>query len=113
MIREDELNETKADRMPIAYHFRKGNFSNHNIPLIKGDCYYLFTDGYADQFGGPAGKKFKYRKFKELLLEHKEKPMQEQKQILDDIIEDWKAGPDAEGNPYEQVDDILVIGIRI
>ena len=113
MIRQDELSETKADRMPISYHIRTGDFINHNIPLKKGDSYYLFSDGYADQFGGPDGKKFKYKPFKELLLEHKDKPMVEQKKILDDVIEQWKAGPDAEGNPYEQVDDILVIGIRI
>jgi serine phosphatase RsbU (regulator of sigma subunit) len=113
MIRQNELNETKADRMPIAYHIRADDFSCHRIQLKKGDCYYLFSDGYADQFGGPLGKKFKYKAFRELILEHKDKPMEEQKQILDDIIEDWKSGPDPAGNPYDQVDDILVIGIRI
>ena len=61
MIRGDELNETKADRMPIAYHIRTDDFSSHTIPLKKGDSYYLFSDGFGDQFGGPDGKKFKYK----------------------------------------------------
>jgi serine phosphatase RsbU (regulator of sigma subunit)/ligand-binding sensor domain-containing protein len=113
MIRGNEFNETKADRMPISFHIRKGDFVNHNILLKKGDCYYLFSDGYADQFGGPDGKKYKYKPFKQLLLDNKDKSMDKQKEILDDIIEDWKAGPDIEGKPYEQVDDILVIGIKI
>ncbi len=113
MIRGEELNETKADRMPIAYHIRTDDFSSHDIPLKKGDCYYLFSDGYPDQFGGPAGKKFKYKPFKQLLLDNRDKPMEEQKQILEDVIEHWTAGPDPAGNPYEQVDDILVIGIKI
>jgi serine phosphatase RsbU (regulator of sigma subunit) len=113
MIRENELTETKADRMPIAYHADSNKFSNHLIQLNKGDLIYLFSDGYADQFGGPRGKKFKYKLFKNLLIENRDKPMREIKEILVNTIENWKApdGPDAQ--IYEQVDDILVIGLRI
>ena len=113
MIREDELNETKADRMPIAYHIKSDEFSNQIIPLRKGDNYYLFSDGFADQFGGPAGKKYKYRPFRELLLKHKDQSMDDQKKILEDTIETWKAGPDPDGRPYEQVEDIRGSGIRM
>jgi len=113
MIREDELNETKADRMPIAFQIETGGFSNHKIELSKGDTFYLFTDGYADQFGGPKGKKFMYKPFKRMLVDNREKSMQEIHQILDESLEDWKAPDGLEGETFEQVDDILVIGIRI
>jgi serine phosphatase RsbU (regulator of sigma subunit) len=78
----------------------------HEIQLEKGDMLYMFSDGYADQFGGPKGKKFKYKPFKRLLLENADKPMQEQKEILNKAFEDWK------GN-YEQVDDVVVVGVKI
>jgi serine phosphatase RsbU (regulator of sigma subunit) len=81
-------------------------FTNHTIELQKGDCIYLFTDGYADQFGGEKGKKFKYSNLKEMLLKNHQLPMSEQKEKLDQTIENWK------GN-LEQVDDILIIGIQI
>jgi len=74
--------------------------------LEKGDTIYIFTDGYADQFGGPRGKKFKYRPFKELLLSIQSKNMEEQKRILLETIEDWQG-------ELEQVDDILVIGVKV
>ena len=113
MIREDELNETKADRMPVSYHIGSGEFSKNIIQLKKGDTFYLFSDGYPDQFGGPNGKKLKTKSFKNLLIEHRDKPMQELHKILDDTIEAWKAPDGADGDVYEQVDDILVIGVRI
>ena len=113
MIRRDELNETKADRMPISYHMNSENFSNHIIPFSKGDTFYLFSDGYADQFGGPKGKKYMYKPFKRLLIENQDKSMDEIYKILDNEIETWKAPQGPEGDVYEQVDDILVIGLRI
>ncbi len=113
MIRGHELNETKADRMPISFQSGSRNFSNHNSSLQEGDSLYLFSDGFADQFGGPAGKKFKYKQFKNLLMEIKDKSMKEQKKLLDDAIEAWKNHRNPEGDTYEQIDDILVIGIGI
>ncbi len=113
MIREDELNVTKADRMPIAYHLEIGDFSSHKIDLNKGDTFYLFSDGYADQFGGARGKKFMYKPFKRLLIENREKTMKEIHRVLEDQLEAWVAPEGPDGMTYEQVDDILVIGIRI
>ncbi|MCE9539731.1 MAG: SpoIIE family protein phosphatase, partial [Bacteroidetes bacterium] len=102
-----ELIEIKADKQAIGADTAKTKiFTNHKIKLEKGDAIYLFTDGYADQFGGEKGKKFKYSKLKEILIEIYGKTMKEQKNILENHFEKWK------GN-LEQVDDILVIGIRV
>ena len=107
IIRNDRLTEIRADKTPIGMgHDEHKPFTNHSFQLEKGDCIYLFTDGYADQFGGTKGKKFKYNGLKELLTEHNGMPMSLQREILDQTIEKWR------GN-LEQVDDILVIGIRI
>lgn len=107
IIREGELMQTKADKFAIA-SFEDGEerYTNHEFELHKGDLIYIFSDGYPDQFGGIKGKKFMYRQFRETLLEIKDLPMVEQKTVLDDTIEEWK------GN-FEQVDDILVIGVKI
>jgi serine phosphatase RsbU (regulator of sigma subunit) len=113
MIRENRLDETKADRMPISYHIDSIKFSSHLMQLNKGDTIYLFSDGYADQFGGPSGKKFKYQAFKNLLFENRHRSMEEMKKLLDDTIEAWRAPQGPDGEIYEQVDDILVIGVRI
>ena len=113
LIRDNELVETKPDRMPVAYYEQMSEFTSHKIPLRQGDCFYMFSDGYADQFGGPKGKKFKYKGLKELLITVKEKPMAQQKEILERTIQDWATGPDADGKHFDQVDDILVVGIRI
>lgn len=82
------------------------HFNNHKIQLQKGDTFYIFTDGYADQFGGDRGKKLMTKNFKEILLGIQDKSMPEQKKHLDGFIEKWKG-------ETEQVDDILVIGIRL
>ena len=76
------------------------------INLKAGDCLYLYTDGYPDQFGGPKGKKFKYKQLEKKLLAISSKPMNEQKKILEQTFDGWK------GN-LEQVDDVLVIGIKV
>jgi phosphoserine phosphatase RsbU/P len=81
-------------------------FNMQSVQLQKGDIVYTFTDGYADQFGGPKGKKFKYKQLEDLLLTNAHLPMEEQKTILNTKFEAWK------GN-LEQVDDVLVIGIKI
>jgi len=80
LVRNNNLIETKADKMPIGiYHLGKKYFTNHEIQLQKDDCIYIFSDGYVDQFGGPKGKKFKNRQFKEVLKEISDKTMGEQK----------------------------------
>lgn len=107
-FRNGELTEIKGDRTAIGRTSlsRPHSFTNHSLMLEKGDVVYIFSDGYADQFGGPQGKKFKYSALKNLLREIKDKPMEEQKFILDETLEKWR------GN-LEQVDDVLIIGSRI
>jgi serine phosphatase RsbU (regulator of sigma subunit) len=103
---EPAFTEIKADMQPIGAYQERKPFTNHVLHLEKGDCFYIFSDGYADQFGGEKGKKFKYGKFRELILRIKEMPMQKQKEIFQQEIENWMEG-------YEQVDDMCVIGIKI
>ena len=98
--------ELKGDKMPIAIYPEMKEFTNHEFVLQKGDCVYLFTDGYADQFGGPKGRKFMYKQFKELLLQNSIKPMNDQKELLEKTFVNWKSG-------YEQIDDVTVLGICI
>jgi ligand-binding sensor domain-containing protein/serine phosphatase RsbU (regulator of sigma subunit) len=107
LIRNKELIEYKADGMPIGiYVGEEKMFTNNRIELQSGDVGYIFSDGYADQFGGPTGGKFKTKPFKRLILQEHDKPMTAQKQDFDSTLENWKAHLD-------QVDDILVIGFRI
>jgi PAS domain S-box-containing protein len=107
LMRQGILTEYKGDKMPVG----KGNdhvesFSKQTLRLEEGDIIYAFTDGYPDQFGGPKGKKFKYKKLEDLLLANAEKPMSLQKRQLKKTFEEWK-------DNLEQVDDVLVIGIKI
>jgi len=107
LIRKGELTEIKPDKMPIGIHKEKSeSFKNNVVPIQKGDALYMFSDGYVDQFGGPKAKKFMSKNFKELLISIHKKAMNQQKEILDNTIEDWK------GN-VEQIDDILVMGLRV
>ncbi|MCK4664097.1 MAG: SpoIIE family protein phosphatase [Bacteroidales bacterium] len=106
LIRNKELIETKANKMPVAIYLKMEPFTKHEIELQTGDSLYIFSDGFADQFGGPKGRKFMYKPFKKLLIEMQGKPMCEQKEILDKTFEDWK-------NDNEQIDDVLVIGVSI
>jgi serine phosphatase RsbU (regulator of sigma subunit) len=101
-----ELHELKPDRQPVSVHPAEKNFTTCEFQLQKGDCIYAFSDGYADQFGGEGGIKFKYSKFKELLLNLYDQPMSMQKGILEDRLRKWRG-------PHDQIDDILIIGIRI
>lgn len=104
---QETLEEIKATRMAIGGLTKdEQNFESHELKLQVGDTFYMCTDGYADQFNGSSGKKLMTKKFKELLLAIRHKEMYEQKIYLDSFIENWKAGE-------EQVDDILVIGIRL
>ena len=114
-IRNGELEETRSDRMPIGIYADDGGkvFTNYTLKMEKGDVYYIFTDGFVDQFGGPKGKKYMGKRFKKLLIDISQLPMNEQKRKLDEAIEDWKAHDMGDGNTYEQMDDILLIGVRV
>jgi serine phosphatase RsbU (regulator of sigma subunit)/tetratricopeptide (TPR) repeat protein len=100
------LLEYKGDKQPVGYHSIQKEFSSKEIELIEGDSIYLFTDGYADQFGGKLGKKLKYKPFKQKLMEINSMTMQEQRAHLDDFFETWKSG-------IEQIDDVCVMGFRL
>ena len=106
LIRGTELEEFRADRMPISYFGdRDGHFQAQTIPIRAGDQIYIFSDGYADQFGGPEGKKFKYKTLKELLIEISHERMEKQKMILRDRFDAWRG-------EYEQIDDVVIMGVR-
>lgn len=107
VVREEILIELKPDKMPVGRHDKDTvAFAKHEFNLQKGDMIYTLTDGFADQFGGPKGKKFMYKQLKEKLLGISLLPLHEQKASLLDTLNDWMGSS-------EQVDDITVIGIRI
>jgi serine phosphatase RsbU (regulator of sigma subunit) len=109
LIRDNKITEISGSRFSVGLDDtpidHQQIFENKQIVLNPDDVIYLFSDGYADQFGGPEGKKFKYRRFRHLLLTLHQYPMNEQHNLLQERINGWKGG-------FEQVDDILVIGFR-
>jgi ligand-binding sensor domain-containing protein/serine phosphatase RsbU (regulator of sigma subunit) len=106
IVRGNQLLEFDCDSMPVGKHdFDQKAFTQHTVQLEHGDCIYSLTDGMPDQFGGPKGKKFMYKKLKEFLVSIASKPMLEQKHILKSTFEAWRGD-------LEQVDDVLIIGIR-
>ena len=106
IVRGDEVLVTKANRQPIGRYENKKPFVNHEIYLLKGDLVMIFTDGYADQFGGEKGKKMGYKIFRDRLLELKPKSLKEKKLLLNEFFESWK-------REEEQVDDVCVMGVSI
>jgi serine phosphatase RsbU (regulator of sigma subunit) len=100
------FHEIKADKQPIGKIDHRKPFTNHHMPLAEGDCFYLFSDGLSDQFGGPKGKKFTARQFQKLLVDHHIKPMKEQMEILSRSFDAWKGD-------LLQVDDVCVMGFRV
>jgi ligand-binding sensor domain-containing protein/serine phosphatase RsbU (regulator of sigma subunit) len=107
LVRDGEILETPADKRSIGRSLFKtdAQFKNHRIDIKKGDTVYLFSDGYADQFGGDQMKKFKYRNLKETILKIQAESMSQQRAFLDQTIEKWRGDLD-------QLDDILIIGRR-
>lgn len=109
IVRHETIIEMKANRLSVGADLytvlKNREFKSHQIKLQKDDVLYMFSDGYSDQFGGPEGKKFKYRRFRHLLLTIHKIPMDKQQAILDASIEEWRGD-------CEQIDDIMVIGIK-
>jgi len=102
-----ELQEIKADHMPIGVHPRDNvSFTNNQLQLLKDDSIYLFSDGYVSQFGGDKGDKFKAKRLQQLLLDSQKTEISQQKNLLDKALTDWQG-------TTQQVDDIMLIGIQI
>jgi serine phosphatase RsbU (regulator of sigma subunit) len=107
IVRKNEIIEFKPDNMPVGKHINDTVlFTQHTVDLFEGDMVYTITDGFADQFGGTKGKKFMKKKLKELIIMISPNTMQEQKEELKTIFNNWKAD-------LEQVDDVTIIGIKI
>jgi serine phosphatase RsbU (regulator of sigma subunit) len=106
LIRNNEIIELPKDKMPVGKGEKMEMFSLQSVELQSGDALYLYTDGFADQFGGPKGKKFKYKPLNELLVSIRDLALSEQKNRLESTFTNWQ------GN-QEQVDDVLIIGIKI
>jgi serine phosphatase RsbU (regulator of sigma subunit) len=105
LVRGGELVHYRADKMPVAIHYKMVPFTMHTIELQKGDAFYIFSDGYSDQFGGPKQKKFMSMQLKETLVAMAGKPMLEQGVRLNEIFEEWRGDS-------PQVDDVTLIGVR-
>ncbi len=106
ILSKGELTEIKGDKMPVAIHETMKPFTNHWIDLKQGDTFYIFSDGFVDQFGGPNQKKYLSKNFKITLAELQSKSMYEQGAELDRIFEEWR-------KDVEQIDDVTVIGVRV
>ncbi|TFH21940.1 MAG: pas/pac sensor protein, partial [Bacteroidia bacterium] len=107
LVRDGEMEVIKADMQDIGSKYKNPHpFTNHFVDVQQGDVIYLFSDGFPDQFGGKDRRKYKYGKFRKFLLEIHQEPMSKQKKLLDEELTQWMGD-------YEQIDDVLVMGIRI
>ncbi|MBO7478076.1 MAG: SpoIIE family protein phosphatase [Salinivirgaceae bacterium] len=107
LIRNNEVQVLKADKMPVGIYARLDPFQCTTIDIQRGDCLYTFSDGFQDQFGYESGKKFLSKRLRELLLEIHQQPMAEQKAMLNTVYEEWR------GPVENQTDDVVVMGVRI
>lgn len=105
IVRHGELLEYRGDKQPIGLFDKKKTFETVEIELMKDDCFYIFSDGFADQFGGPNNKKYKSANLKRLLIKVSDKPMIEQAQLIQQDFDEWKGD-------NEQVDDVCLLGVR-
>lgn len=110
---EHVLIEIKGNKQPVGLHENSVPFTQKSISIQKGDIFYLFSDGYPDQFGGenhsiskPGGKKLKYKPFKKIILEINDQPLSKQGEFLETAFDKWKGS-------FEQVDDVCVIGFKV
>jgi serine phosphatase RsbU (regulator of sigma subunit) len=107
LVRDKQITEYKGDKMPIGSYLEDNKkFTSQKIALQPNDVVYLSTDGFADQFGGQKGKKFKYKQLEELLVNVSILPIEQQKEKLETKFTEWKMN-------FEQTDDVSVIGIKV
>lgn len=105
IVRDDKLIELKGDKKNVVQSFAMVSFNRSTFRLHEGDILYLFSDGYADQFGGPENKKFMYRRLRHILLTISKYPLLDQERILDETITSWMDG-------HDQIDDMMILGVR-
>jgi serine phosphatase RsbU (regulator of sigma subunit) len=105
LVRGGELTHYRADKMPVAIHYKMEPFTLHTIEIQKGDAFYIFSDGYADQFGGPRQKKFMSMQLRETLVQIGGLTMLQQGERMNQIFEEWRGGG-------PQIDDVTLIGVR-
>ena len=105
IVRDDKLIEIKGDKKNVVQSFAMVSFNRSTFTLQEGDLLYLFSDGYADQFGGPENKKFMYRRLRHILLTISKYPLPDQQRILDETIDSWMEG-------HDQIDDMMILGIK-
>jgi len=105
IVRDDKLIEIKGDKKNVVQSFAMVSFNRSTFTLQEGDLLYLFSDGYADQFGGPENKKFMYRRLRHILLTISKYPLPDQQRILDETIDSWM-------EDHDQIDDMMILGVR-
>jgi len=105
IVRDDKLIEIKGDKKNVVQSFAMVSFNRSTFTLQEGDILYLFSDGYADQFGGPENKKFMYRRLRHILLTISKYPLADQQRILDETIDSWMDG-------HDQIDDMMILGVK-
>jgi serine phosphatase RsbU (regulator of sigma subunit) len=105
IVRDDKLIEIKGDKKNVVQSFAMVSFNRSTFTLQDGDLLYLFSDGYADQFGGPDNKKFMYRRLRHILLTISKYPLPDQQRILDETIDSWMEG-------HDQIDDMMILGVK-
>ena len=105
-IRDGAMNVFPFNKKGVGGRHKQTGYDHTELPYEKGDCYYMFTDGFPDQFGGPKNKKFMRKRLQDLILDIAEKPMEEQKQELETTFDDWRGSE-------RQVDDVCLIGVRV
>jgi serine phosphatase RsbU (regulator of sigma subunit) len=106
LISNNQILELPKDKMPVGKGEKLDSFTLHTINATTGDTLYLYTDGYADQFGGEKGKKFKYKSLNDMLLRVSMRKLEDQKSSINDVFEKWKGD-------LEQVDDVCIVGIKL
>jgi serine phosphatase RsbU (regulator of sigma subunit) len=107
------INETRGDKMPVSLYIRMEDFTNHEINLMKGDTIYLFSDGFEDQFGGPEGRKFMKSRFKQMLIDNQALTLSSQREVYSAALDQWLNQASENWKPSGQIDDVILIGIRI